>query len=656
MANCVRALSIDAVERAKSGHPGMPLGMADAATVLFTGFLKYDPAAPDWPDRDRFVLSNGHGSMLLYSVLHLTGYEDMTLDQLKSFRQLGSITPGHPEHGEAAGVEVTTGPLGQGLATAVGMACAERRLAKEFGDGLFDHRTWVFAGDGCLMEGVGQEAVSLAGNLGLGKLVVVFDDNSITIDGDTALARNEDVKAKVAACNWRVLEADGHDFGSVEKAFSSACEPGDRPVFIDLKTVIGYGAPNKRGTAGVHGSPLGADELEATKRELGWEHPPFEVPADMLESWREAGRRGAAARAQWQGRVDALDNSGRAALERRLKGELPQGFAERSQARRDELAAEPEGVATRKASQEAIEHFASELPELVGGSADLTGSNLTKVDGMEPFTAGEPGRYFFFGPREFAMCAAVNGMALHGGLIPYGGTFLMFSDYARNAIRLAALMGLRSVFVMTHDSIGLGEDGPTHQPVEHLASLRAIPGLRVFRPADRVETFECWELALQPGSGPSLLSLTRQGVPQLRTEAFPVNRSAQGAYVLKETDGPRALTILATGSEAHLAIDAAARLDSQGSPTAVVSMPCWELFEEQDGKYRAAVLGDAPRIAVEAAGKFGWTRYVGSEGDVVGLDGWGVSAPAKDAYEHLGITADALVELGSKRAAAPAEA
>ena len=646
LANCIRALSADAVERANSGHPGMPMGMADAAAVLFTRHLKFDASAPDWPDRDRFVLSNGHGSLLLYSVLHLAGYADMTMDQLRNFRQLGSITAGHPEHGHAKGIEVTTGPLGQGLACAVGMAAAERQLAAEFGSDIVNHRTWVYAGDGCLMEGVGQEAVSLAGHLGLEKLIVVFDDNDISIDGDIALARSEDVKAKMAACGWRVLVADGHDEGSIDKAYAAAVEANGQPVFLAMKTVIGFGAPNKQGTGGVHGAPLGADELAAAKKQLGWEHPPFEIPDDLLSAWREAGIRGKEEREQWEGRLAQLDDGRRAEFERRLAGRLPEGFEAKARRHSAKLVNAPAKIATRKASQLALEFLRGELPELVGGSADLTGSNLTLVDGMTKFSRDAPGAYFHFGVREFAMCAACNGMALHGGLIPYGGTFLVFSDYARNAIRMAALMNIRVVFVMTHDSIGLGEDGPTHQPVEHLASLRAIPNLRVFRPADQVEAFECWELAVQAGAGPSLLALSRQGVAQLRNEVLDTSPSARGAYVLKEASGERALTILATGTEVQVALEAATKLDEQGCATAVVSMPCWELFDKQDGSYRNEVLGTAPRLAIEAAGKFGWTRYVESEDDVVGMDGFGASAPAPAIYAHLGITSETLVRLG----------
>lgn len=647
LANCVRVLAMDAVERAASGHPGMPLGMADAATVLFTRFLKYDAAAPEWPDRDRFILSNGHGSMLQYALLHLTGCAGMDLEQLRNFRQLGSRTPGHPERGETPGVEVTTGPLGQGLGAGVGMALAERLLAAELGREIVDHRTWVFAGDGCLMEGLGQEAMSLAGHLGLEKLIVVFDDNAITIDGATSLSRSEDVRAKAAACGWRVLEADGHEPDSIAAVYAAAIEPGEAPVFINLATVIGWGAPTKRGTAGVHGSPLGAEEVARTRRELGWEHGvPFEIPAPLLDAWRAAGRQGAAAREAWEGRWAALPEERRRECERRFAGRLPLGFAERGREFCAGLVAAPRAVATRKASQAALDFLAAELPELVGGSADLTGSNLTLAKGMEPCGRRGAGRYVHYGVREFAMAAAMNGLALHGGLLPYGGTFLVFSDYARNAIRLAAMMRLRVVYVLTHDSIGLGEDGPTHQPVEHLAGLRAVPGLRVFRPADAVETFECWLLALEEGAGPAVLALTRQGVPQLRGEDYPVNRCASGAYVLAEPAGARDLTILATGSEVALALEAAKELEADGVAAAVVSMPCWELFEEQEEKYRLSVLGAAPRVAVEAAGKFGWTRYVASERDVIGLDGFGVSAPAADAYRHFGITPAKIAERG----------
>lgn len=621
----------------------MPMGMADAAAVLFAEFLKFDASEPAWPDRDRFVLSNGHGSMLLYSLLHLCGYPKMDLEQLRNFRQLGSITPGHPEYGETPGVETTTGPLGQGLAAALGMAIAERRLAAEFGDDLVNHRTWVFVGDGCLMEGVGQEAISLAGHLGLSKLIVVFDDNSITIDGDTELARTEDIPAKFAACNWRVIEADGHDAKSIRQAYSKACELGEQPVLVDLRTVIGYGSPGKRGTAGVHGSPLGAEEQAAARTELGWEHEPFVVPTELAEQWRAIGSRGKTEHAQWHERLAACDEDKRREFQRRQHGELPQGLEARLRGHVADWIDNPTKVASRKASQDALELLVAELPELFGGSADLTGSNLTKTSAMKPFTAANPERYVHYGVREFAMCAALNGINLHGGLIGYGGTFLVFTDYARNALRLAAMMQVRSIYVMTHDSIGLGEDGPTHQPVEHLASLRAIPGLAVMRPADRVETLECWEAALL-NAGPSVLALSRQGLEQVRTDVddVGVNVCAKGAYVLREAGGELAVTLLATGSEVQIALAAADALAADGVHAAVVSMPCWELFEQQDESYRTKVLGDAPRVAIEAAGKFGWTRYVASEDHVIGMTGFGVSAPITAAYEHLGITAAAL--------------
>ena len=643
LANCIRALSIDAVEKANSGHPGMPMGMADAATVLFSKYLKYDAKNPKWVDRDRFVLSNGHGSMLLYSLLYLTGYEDMTIEEIKNFRQLKSKTAGHPEYGEAAGIEVTTGPLGQGLAAAVGMGIAEKTLKKEFGEDLINHRIWVFAGDGCLMEGVGQEAISLAGHLGLDNLIVVFDNNSISIDGSTELSRTEDIYAKITACNWHVISADGHDEDSINQAYAKAITIKDKPVLINLKTIIGFGAPNKSATAGAHGSPLGSDEANLAKQELNWSHDAFVIPDDLFSIWRSFGTRNNELLKEWQSRFAKLPQDQQKNFERRMIGELPLGFNERMQKHKLEMINNPSKIATRKASQNALEIFSSELPELIGGSADLTGSNLTKVSNMEVFGKDNPGRYVHFGVREFAMAAAMNGIALHGGLIPYGGTFLVFSDYARNAIRLAALMNLRVVFVMTHDSIGLGEDGPTHQPVEHLASLRAIPNLKVFRPCDQVETFECWELALANNQGPSILSLTRQGVEQLRLEDYPINQSAKGAYLIKDTEDKRKLTILATGSEVAIAVEAAKKLDALNHPTAVVSMPCWELFAQQDQEYQDNVLGNEKRIAVEAAGKFGWTRYVASEDDVIGLDGFGVSAPAPTAYSHFNITSEYIV-------------
>jgi len=642
LANCIRALSIDAVEAASSGHPGAPMGMADAATALFRDHLTFDASAPDWPDRDRVVLSNGHASMLLYSLLHLTGYADMTLDQIRAFRQLGSRTAGHPEYGHAKGIETTTGPLGQGLANAVGMAIAERALAAEFGADLVDHHTYVFLGDGCLQEGIGQEAISLAGHLGLGKLIVLYDDNQITIDGPTSVSFSDNVPARLAACGWHVLACDGHDIPAVSQAIAAARAETARPTLIAMKTVIGFGAPTKAGTASAHGSPLGTEEAAAAKAALGWDLSPFEIPTDLAADWQAIGKRGATARHAWEQRLAA--SPGRVAFTRRMKGELPEGYGGAVTAARASLFATPQKVATRKASQMALEALAPALPELIGGSADLTGSNLTRVPAVEPlFSRDAPGRYIGYGVREFGMAAAMNGMSTHGGLIPYGGTFLVFSDYARNAIRLSALMGVGTIYVMTHDSIGLGEDGPTHQPIEHLTSLRAIPNLFTFRPADAVETLECWDIAIRTRGTPSLLALSRQGVPQLRLEETDENLSAKGAYVIRSCGEGRDLTILATGTEVSLAVEAAETLAGRGLGVVVVSMPSWELFEAQPADYRAEILGTAPRLAVEAASKYGWTRYVASENDVIGMDGFGASGPAAELYETFGITRDAIV-------------
>lgn len=643
LANCIRALAIDAVEAANSGHPGAPMGMADAATVLFANHLKFDASDPDWADRDRFVLSNGHGSMLLYSLLYLTGYREMTIDELKNFRQWGSKTAGHPEYGHAAGIETTTGPLGQGLAGSVGMAIAERIMAAEFGTKLVDHCTWVFCGDGCLMEGVGQEAVSLAGHLKLGKLILVWDDNGITIDGSTNISFTDDIPAKFAACGWHVLKADGHDAASIDAAMTEAKAKDDRPTLIALKTVIGYGSPKKAGTSGVHGAPLGSDEAAATKAALGWTARPFEIPTDLLDVWRAIGQQGSEARTAWTDRLTGLPAEIRAEFERRMRGDLPASFKEAVARAKASLFAKPQKVATRKASQMALETLTAAVPEMIGGSADLTHSNLTRVKAVDSdFTPAKAGRYVSYGVREFAMAAAMNGMALHGGVIPYGGTFLVFSDYARNAIRLSAIMGIRVIYVFTHDSIGLGEDGPTHQPIEHLASLRAIPNLHVFRPADVVETLECWQLSLESRGTPSVLALSRQAVPQLRSADGGENRSAKGAYVLRDP-GKRDVTLIATGTEVAIAVEAAEALETRGIAAAVVTMPCWELFDAQADIYRRDVLGTAPRIAIEAAAKFGWTRYVASEDDVIGMDGFGASAPAEILYENFGITADAVV-------------
>ncbi len=647
LANCIRALAIDGVEAAQSGHPGAPLGMADAATVLFDKHLKFDASRPDWPDRDRFVLSNGHASMLLYALLHLTGYADMTIDQLKAFRQWGSRAAGHPEYGHAKGIETTSGPLGQGIAGAVGMAMAERRLSDEFGSDVVDHFTYVFVGDGCLEEGIGQEAISLAGHLGLGKLIVLYDDNGITIDGPTSVSFSENIPSRFAACRWHVQSCDGHDARAIDAAIAAARAQTTQPSLIALRTVIGFGSPGKAGQESCHGAPLGAKEAAATKAVLGWTAAPFEIPADLAARWREIGARGATVRAAWEERLAGKPAALRTEFERRLSGDLPAGYAAAVTALRDRLYAEPQKVATRRASQIALEALTAAVPEMIGGSADLTGSNLTRVKAVDSqFGREKSGRYVGYGVREFAMGAAMNGMSTHGGLIPYGGTFLVFSDYARSAIRLSALMGVGTIYVMTHDSIGLGEDGPTHQPVEHLASLRAIPNLLVFRPADAVETLECWDIAVRSRKRPSLLALSRQAVPQLRLgtdEDAADNKSARGAYVIRSFGDRRDVTLLATGTEVALAVEAAEALAAGGIAAAVVSMPSWELFEAQPREYRRAVLGTAPRIAIEAAGKFGWTRYVDSEDDVIGLAGFGASAPAERLYAEFGITREAIV-------------
>ncbi len=645
LANCIRALSIDAVEAAKSGHPGAPMGMADAATVLYRKHLKFDAANPNWHDRDRLVLSNGHASMLLYSLLYLTGYESVTQDQLRLFRQWGSLTAGHPEYLHTPGVETTTGPLGQGFAGAVGMALAERLLAQEFGEKLVDHYTYVFLGDGCLQEGIGQEAISLAGHLGLGKLIVLYDDNDITIDGPTSVSFSEDIPNRFKSCGWHVQQCDGHDATAIDQALIEAKQHSDSPSLIALKTVIGFGSPNKSGSSASHGAPLGPEEAALSKAALGWTSEPFVIPEDLLLQWREIGQQGRSEQVNWEKRLSNSPADVKNEFLRRMRGDIPQEFTKQVEQARKALFDHPQKVATRKASQMALEVIASAIPELVGGSADLTGSNLTWVETLESrFVRQQAGRYISYGVREFGMAAAMNGLSVHGGVIPYGGTFLVFSDYARNAIRLSALMGVGTIYVMTHDSIGLGEDGPTHQPIEHLASLRAIPNLNTFRPADAVETLECWEIAIRSRSTPSLLALSRQGVPQLRTDDGPDNLCKHGAYIIRELGEKRDLTILATGTEVAMAVEAAEALCNEGIGVAVVSMPCWELFEQQPAEYRATVLGTAPRIAVEAAGKFGWTRYVQSEDDVIGLEGFGASAPAEVLYRKFGITTDALIQ------------
>ncbi|MEE4450871.1 transketolase [Novosphingobium resinovorum] len=643
MANAIRALSMDAVQAANSGHPGMPMGMADVATVLFAKFLKFDPANPKWADRDRFVLSAGHGSMLIYSLLHLTGYASPTLEDIKNFRQMGSVCAGHPENFLIEGIECTTGPLGQGVAMAVGMAMAERHLAATFGDDLVDHNTWVIAGDGCLMEGVNHEAIGLAGTLKLGRLKVLWDDNKITIDGDASLSTSEDIPARYRASGWDVFECDGHDFADIERALGQAAA-SDKPTLVACRTLIGKGSPNKQGGHDVHGSPLGDAEIAATRENIGWAHAPFEIPAEILADWRSLGEKGAKLRAEWDARLAASDKG--AELTRRMNGELPSG---------DEAAKTFAGwlesettVATRKASENVLNVLAPLVPEMVGGSADLTGSNNTKAKCQSAFSAKDyAGRYVYYGIREFGMSAAMNGMALHGGVIPYGGTFLIFSDYARNAIRMSALQQTRVIYVLTHDSIGLGEDGPTHQPVETVMSLRLIPNLNVFRPADVIETAECWQIALESAETPSVLALTRQNLPQLRTSGEML--SARGAYTLRRAEGDRKVILIATGSEVELAVKVQSALQAQGIGADVVSMPCMELFEAQDAAYKHEVLPSDPsilRVSIEAGVTHGWERFTAFSlggGLNIGLDRFGASAPAKVLFERFGFTVDAIV-------------
>jgi transketolase len=638
LANAIRALSMDAVQAANSGHPGMPMGMADAATILFTEYLKYDPRDPHWHDRDRFVLSAGHGSMLIYSLLHLTGYARPTMDDIRGFRKLGSPCAGHPENFMLEGVEATTGPLGQGFAMAVGMAIAERHLNAVFGGDLVDHRTWAIAGDGCLMEGINHEAVGLAGHLKLGRLNVLWDNNKITIDGATSLSTSEDILGRYRASGWHVVSCDGHDFADIRRALDEAvADP--RPSLIDCRTIIGWGAPNKQGTSATHGAALGADEVAAARKQLHWDSEPFDIPEPILAAWREAGGRSAKAHDDWRVRLAA--DPQREEFVRRMEGRLPKGWAIDDYL--DGLAANPQNVATRKASEMALEAINAGLPETIGGSADLTGSNNTKTKTQKPLTADDySGRYIYYGIREFGMAAAMNGMALHGGVIPYGGTFLVFSDYCRPAIRLSALQNARVIYVMTHDSIGLGEDGPTHQPVEHAMSLRMLPNLDVYRPADAVETAECWALALERADGPSLLCLTRQNLPQLRTERGD-NLSAKGAYRLVAAKAARKVVIVATGSEVELAVATAEALEAQGIGADVVSMPCWSLFDAQDEAYRAGILPEGVlRVSIEAGTTLGWEHYTGLGGLRIGLDRFGASAPAEDLFERFGFTADTI--------------
>ncbi len=646
MANAISALTMDAVQKANSGHPGMPMGMADVATVLFGDIININPQAPEWPNRDRFILSAGHGSMLLYALHYLLGYEDMTIDELKNFRQLGARTAGHPEYGHAAGIETTTGPLGQGIANAVGMALAERVMNGQFGDEIVDHYTYVIAGDGCLMEGISHEACSLAGHLKLNKLIVLFDDNQISIDGPTDLAVSDDHIKRFDAYGWETMHINGHDPIAIMDAIYKA-KASHKPSLIACKTTIAKGAPTKAGTAASHGAPLGDEEIEGTREQLGWSHPPFEIPEAVLTGWREAGARGTAAYDAWNKTYQQQDASLRARFEHRLAGDLARNWHTALQALKQQLAETQPKEATRKSSQAVLDAITPHLPELLGGSADLTGSNNTKAKGMEPITAPNyDGAYLYYGVREHAMAAMMNGLSLYGGFIPYAGTFLVFTDYCRPSIRLSALMEQGVIYVMTHDSIGLGEDGPTHQPVEHLASLRAMPNLNVFRPCDATEVAECWTLAIAHRDTPSILALSRQGIPHVRKDYSEENLCAYGAYILHEhsADEPK-VTLIGTGSEVHLCIEAAKQLNAQNIATRVASMPCMELFAEQPEDYQREVLGENTLIlACEAAVRQGWNRWIGKDGLFVGMDGFGASAPSGDLYAHFGITADAIVQ------------
>ena len=642
MADAIRFLAMDGVQTANSGHPGMPMGMADAAVALFADHIHIDPTCPTWPDRDRFILSAGHGSMLHYALNHLLGYKDMDAGQLKQFRQLGARTAGHPEYGHADGIETTTGPLGQGITTAVGMALAERRLASQFGRALVDHYTYVIAGDGCLMEGISHEAVDIAGHLKLGRLIVLWDDNDISIDGNTDIATSTNQLARFKAAGWQVTRVDGHDSDAVSAAIDVA-KKSRKPSLIACKTVIGFGAPTLAGSHKTHGAPLGDDEIQATRTALGWDHPPFEIPSDIRSLWQEIATRGLDMRTHWQARLDSSVKKSR--FERAMSGELPKALATRMRRYKKQLKAELPKVASRQASQMALEVINAAVPTMVGGSADLTGSNLTKTSQMRSITPGNyRGNYVHYGIREHAMGAVMNGMALHGGMIPYGGTFLVFSDYMRGSMRLSALMKQRVIYVLTHDSIGLGEDGPTHQPIEHLAMLRATPNMNVYRPCDAVETAEAWEIALESTETPSVMALSRQGLPTVRTERTNENLTQKGGYILRNVRGARDITVMATGSEVAIALDAADVLKDQGYNVAVVSMPCWELFDQQSDQYRQSVLGSAPRIAVEALIGFGWDRYLRTQDVFIGMHDFGASGPAPELYQHFGITKERICE------------
>ncbi len=653
LANAIRALAMDAVEAAKSGHPGMPMGAADVTTLLFTRFMKFDAGAPDWFDRDRFVLSAGHGSMLLYAALHLLGYEGMTIDELKRFRQFGSLTPGHPEYRHASGVEVTTGPLGQGLANAVGMTIAERMMAAQYGEALVNHYTYVLAGDGDLMEGISHEAISLAGHLRLNKLIVLFDDNGISIDGPLSISETGDQLRRFEAAGWGVRRIDGHDADAIKTAIEVA-QSEDKPSLIACQTKIGYGAPTKEGTAGVHGAPLGESEYAGARQALGINYAPFDLPTEVRDAWRIAGLRGRQEHKAWQAELDGLDPELRSDFERRVRGGLSRELDDTIAAAKQDFASEPKPVATRSASQKVLDAINPLVTATVGGSADLTGSNNTRSEGLQAITAEDfSGRYIHYGVREHGMAAAMNGMALHGGLIPYGGTFLVFSDYCRPSIRLSAMMGLRVIYVFTHDSIGLGEDGPTHQPVEHLAALRAIPNLNVFRPADAIETAECWQTALECDSGPSILALSRQNLESHRREAGDSNLAAGGAYELLPADGEAAVSLFASGSEVAIAAKARQLLNASGILARVVSVPCLDILAEAQVGDRAAIIGSAPvKIAVEAGLRMGWDQIVGSDGGFVGMTGFGASAPYDLLYQHFGITAECVAEEARARLAA----
>ena len=651
MANAIRGLAMDAVEKAKSGHPGLPMGAADVATVLFTQFLKFDAADPKWPDRDRFVLSAGHGSMLLYALLYLTGNADMTLDQLKHFRQLGSLTPGHPENFHTKGIETTTGPLGQGIATSIGFALAEKMLAAEFGKKTVNHHTYVLCSDGDLMEGVSQEAIAMAGHWKLNKLIVLYDDNGISIDGPTSLADSVDQVKRFKSAGWAAELIDGQDQTAIAAAITRA-QKSNKPSMIACKTTIGYGAPTRAGTAKAHGEALGAEELKGAKEKLGISLEPFSVPDDVLKAWREAGSRGAAARKEWEVRFAELGNRKRAEFERRLRHERPASLAKALKAHKKALIETPQNIATRKSSESVIEAIAAAMPmEFLAGSADLTGSNNNKAKSAVAFSAKAPkGRFIHYGIREHGMCAAMNGIFLHGGFAPNGATFLVFTDYARPAMRLAALMGTGVVYVMTHDSIGLGEDGPTHQPVEHLSALRAIPNMRVFRPCDAMEVAECWELALNRIDGPTVLALTRQNLPQLRTAVRNDNPCSAGGYELVAAAGEAKVSLFASGSEVEIAVAAQKQLAEKGIAARVVSVPSLELLLAQDEAKQRAVIGNAPvKVAIEAAVRWGWDAVIGQDGEFIGMHGFGASAPAKDLYKHFGITAEAAVNAALKR-------